>query len=37
MMIEAPHTGDYVKYVPVPTSNLAGVVRVDPAIAAELA
>jgi cell wall-associated NlpC family hydrolase len=37
MMIVAPHTGDYVKYAPVPLSNMAGVVRVDPALAAELA
>jgi hypothetical protein len=37
MMIEAPHTGDYVKYVPVPLSNLAGVVRVDPGLASQLA
>jgi hypothetical protein len=37
MMVVAPHTGLNVQYVPVPLSNLAGVVRVDPAIAAELA
>jgi cell wall-associated NlpC family hydrolase len=37
MMIAAPHTGDYVKYEPVPFTNMAGVVRVDPALAAELA
>jgi hypothetical protein len=36
MMIVAPHTGDFVKYVPVPLTNLAGVVRVDPALAAQL-
>ena len=36
MMIVAPHTGDYVKYVPVPLSNLAGVVRVDPRTAAQV-
>ena len=36
MMLVAPHTGDYVKYVPVPLTNLAGVVRVDPAIAAQI-
>lgn len=36
MMVVAPHTGLDVQYVPVPLSNLAGVVRVDPAIAAEL-
>ena len=34
MMLEAPHTGDYVKYVPVGMTNFAGVVRVDPSIAA---
>jgi peptidoglycan DL-endopeptidase CwlO len=37
MMVVAPHTGLNVQYVPVPLSNLAGVVRVDPTIAAELA
>jgi hypothetical protein len=37
MMVVAPHTGLDVEYVPVPLSNLAGVVRVDPALAAELA
>jgi cell wall-associated NlpC family hydrolase len=37
MMITAPHTGDYVKYAPVPLSNMAGVVRVDPHLSAELA
>ena len=31
MMLVAPHTGDFVKYVAVPLTNLAGVVRVDPA------
>jgi cell wall-associated NlpC family hydrolase len=36
MELVAPHTGDYVKYVPVPLANLAGVVRVDPAMAAQL-
>lgn len=36
MMLVAPHTGDYVKYVPVPLSNLAGVVRVDPGIAGQI-
>jgi cell wall-associated NlpC family hydrolase len=36
MMLVAPHTGDYVKYVPVPLNNFAGVVRVDPAIAAQI-
>jgi hypothetical protein len=37
MMVVAPHTGLDVEYVPVPLSNLAGVVRVDPAVAAQLA
>ncbi|HET6816462.1 MAG TPA: C40 family peptidase [Mycobacteriales bacterium] len=37
MMLVAPHTGDFVKYVPVPLTNLAGVVRVDPAMAAQIA
>ena len=36
MMLVAPHTGQYVEYVAVPTNNLAGVVRVDPAIAAQV-
>ena len=36
MMLVAPHTGDYVKYVAVPLSNLAGVVRVDPRTAAQV-
>jgi len=36
MMLVAPHTGDYVKYVPVSMTNFAGVVRVDPGIAAQL-
>jgi hypothetical protein len=36
MMIVAPHTGDFVKYVPVPLTNLAGVVRVDPRTAAQV-
>lgn len=36
MMLVAPHTGDHVKYVPVPLTNLAGVVRVDPAVAAQI-
>jgi hypothetical protein len=36
-MIEAPHTGDVVKLVPVPLDHFAGVVRVDPALAAQLA
>ena len=37
MMIVAPHTGTYVSYEPVPFGNFAGVVRVDPALGAELA
>jgi hypothetical protein len=37
MMIAAPHTGEFVKYEAVPFSNMAGVVRVDPHLAAELA
>jgi len=37
MMIVAPHTGLNVEYVPVPLSNLAGVVRVDPGLASQLA
>jgi len=36
MMLVAPHTGDRVKYVPVPLNNLAGVVRVDPSVAAQI-
>lgn len=36
MMLVAPHTGDYVKYVPVPMTNFAGVVRVDPGIAGQI-
>ena len=36
MMIVAPHTGDFVKYVPVPLTNLAGVVRVDPRTATQV-
>ncbi len=36
MMLVAPHTGDYVKYVPVPMTNMAGVVRVDPGIAGQI-
>jgi len=36
MMLVAPHTGDYVKYVPVPLTNLAGVVRVDPGMAGQI-
>jgi hypothetical protein len=36
MMLVAPHTGDYVKYVAVPTANMAGVVRVDPGLAAQV-
>ena len=37
MMIVAPHTGEYGSYEPVPLSNMAGVVRVDPTLGAELA
>lgn len=36
MMVVAPHTGEYVEYVPVPLNDMAGVVRVDPALGAEL-
>ena len=36
MMLEAPHTGAYVEYVPVGMINFAGVVRVDPSIAAQI-
>lgn len=36
MMVVAPHTGTYVRYEPVSMSNFAGVVRVDPALGAEL-
>jgi hypothetical protein len=36
MMIVAPHTGEYVEYVPVPYNDFAGVVRVDPVLGAEL-
>jgi hypothetical protein len=36
MMLVAPHTGENVSYNPVPLAHLAGVVRVDPAIAAQL-
>lgn len=32
MMVSAPHTGLFVHVAPVPTSNLMGVVRVDPAM-----
>lgn len=35
-MVVAPHTGDYVRVRPVPTSHLAGVVRVDPAMASQV-
>jgi hypothetical protein len=37
MMLVAPHTGAYVEYVPVPLAHMAGVVRVDPAMAAQIA
>jgi hypothetical protein len=36
MMLVAPHTGAFVEYVPVPLSNMAGVVRVDPGMAAQI-
>jgi hypothetical protein len=36
MMLVAPHTGDYVKYVPVPMTNFAGVVRVDPGMSGQI-
>ena len=36
MMIVAAHTGTFVAYVPVPLADLAGVVRVDPAMAAQV-
>lgn len=36
MMIVSPHAGDVVKYVPVPLTDFAGVVRVDPRIAAQI-
>jgi cell wall-associated NlpC family hydrolase len=36
-MIEAPHTGDVVKLVPVPRDHMAGVVRVDPALGSQIA
>jgi hypothetical protein len=35
--IEAPHTGDVVKVIGVPLTELAGVVRVDPALASQIA
>jgi hypothetical protein len=35
-MLVAPHTGDVVKLTAVPLSNLAGVVRVDPAVASQI-
>jgi hypothetical protein len=37
MMIVAPHTGENVQYVPVPLNDFAGVVRIDPAVAAQIA
>ncbi|HEX3907564.1 MAG TPA: C40 family peptidase, partial [Mycobacteriales bacterium] len=37
MMIVAPHTGENVQYVPVPMNDFAGVVRIDPAVAAQIA
>jgi peptidoglycan DL-endopeptidase CwlO len=35
-MLEAPHTGENVKIVPVPLPDMAGVVRVDPALASQI-
>jgi peptidoglycan DL-endopeptidase CwlO len=35
-MLEAPHTGELVKLVPVPLPDMAGVVRVDPALAGQI-
>jgi len=37
MMLVAPHTGAFVEYVPVPLTNMAGVVRVDPGMAGAIA
>jgi peptidoglycan DL-endopeptidase CwlO len=37
MMLVAPHTGENVQYVPVPLNDFAGVVRIDPAIASQIA
>jgi cell wall-associated NlpC family hydrolase len=37
MMLAAPHTGAYVEYVPVYATNFAGVVRVDPGVAGQIA
>ena len=36
-MLVAPHTGELVQLASVPLSNLAGVVRVDPALARQIA
>jgi hypothetical protein len=36
MMLVAPHTGENVSYEPVPTADMAGVVRVDPATARQI-
>lgn len=36
MMVVAPHTGEYVRYEPVPFNDFAGVVRVDPVLGSEL-
>ncbi|MFI6598953.1 C40 family peptidase [Nonomuraea sp. NPDC050536] len=35
-MLHAPHTGDVVKFAPIPTRGLAGVVRVSPVAAARV-
>jgi cell wall-associated NlpC family hydrolase len=37
MMLVAPHTGENVQYVPVPLNEFAGVVRIDPAVASQIA
>ena len=37
MMLVAPHTGENVQYVPVPLNDFAGVVRIDPAVASQIA
>jgi peptidoglycan DL-endopeptidase CwlO len=36
-MLEAPHTGEDVKLTTVPLPDMAGVVRVDPTVAAQIA
>jgi cell wall-associated NlpC family hydrolase len=37
MMLVAPHTGENVQYVPVPLNEFAGAVRIDPAVASQIA